>query len=93
MSTNEVPGGLLLVYRETCGKCRALSAIAVLASLGGIKRRPLSSACSARLLRGGQMVRGGLMLFDERQRISGRHVLPAVLRRWARAVGIGDGRR
>lgn len=86
MSTNEVPGGLVLVYRETCGKCRALSTIAVLASLGGIERVPLSSARAARLLRG-RAARGRLLLFDGGRRLSGRHVLPTVLRCWARTMG------
>lgn len=74
---------LLLIYRESCSKCRALSRIVAVLSLGAVARVARSSPAAAALLPGAP-TRARLLLFDGRERLDGRRALAAVLRRWLR---------
>lgn len=72
---------LLLVYREGCTKCRALSRIVAALSLGAVARVAQSSPMAATLLHGAPS-RARLLLFEGKERLHGRRALGAVLRRW-----------
>ena len=74
-----MPTAAVLLYRDTCGKCRLLSRLAVAASLGRLARLPLSSPGAAALLRRAPMARGKLVLIDGERLVTGWRVIPAAL--------------
>jgi len=69
---------LVLLYRATCGKCRALSLALVLLSLGWVRRVPLSSPEASEIysedLRPGKVV-----LVSNHGVFTGWHTLPGLL--------------
>ena len=67
----------LLLYRDTCPKCRLLSRLAVLLAMGGIDRVPLSSPRARLLTAGDPQRRGQLTLVGRSGRATGWGVLPA----------------
>jgi hypothetical protein len=76
----------VILYRDTCGKCRLLSRLAVAASLGRLSRLPLSSPRAAAILHSVPAARGKLVLLDGDSLVTGWRVIPAALWRIQRRV-------
>jgi hypothetical protein len=69
----------ILLYRDTCARCRLLSRLAVSASLGALVRVPLASPLGARILQDVPATRGNLVLMRDRRMVIGWRVIPGVL--------------
>jgi hypothetical protein len=74
-----MPTGAVLLYRDTCGRCRLLSRLAVAASLGRLARWPLASPRAEAILRRVPAARGKLVLVDGERLVTGWRVIPAAL--------------
>jgi hypothetical protein len=85
---NHRPGRLLLGYRSTCPRCRFLSGLVVLASVGRIRRVPLNDLLPSLgpTAASSPDVMKGPVLWDGSVVHAGRHahqaVRKAVLRPW-----------
>lgn len=74
----------ILLYRDTCARCRLLSRLAITASLGALVRVPLSSPLGTRVLQDVPAARGNLVLLRDRRMVVGWRVIPVVLSRFWR---------
>jgi hypothetical protein len=70
--------GPLLLYRDSCAKCRFLSRLAVAVSLGAIERVPASSAVAGAITQQVPAAQGKLVLLDGARLVIGRRVFAAV---------------
>ncbi len=68
-----------MLYRDTCGKCRLLSRLAVVAALGRIRRAPASSALAIDIVRRVPVARGKLVLLDGPRLVTGWKVIPSLV--------------
>jgi hypothetical protein len=75
----------VLLYRATCPKCRVLSQLAVLLSLGRINRIPLDSARAAALTERDPALARKLTFIAPGRTTTGWRVVPAVV--WWMASG------
>lgn len=66
----------VLLYRGACPKCRVLSRLAVLASLGSIRREPIGSARAEALNDAYPGTHGQLTLFIDDAATTGWRVIP-----------------
>ena len=69
----------VLLYRETCGKCRCLSLAVVVLSLGRIRRLPIASREARSIYETHNVEPGKLMLVLHRRTLTGWRVLPGTL--------------
>lgn len=67
-----------LYYRATCGRCRAISAILTMLSVGVVQRLPLSSREALGLIRAGSLNDGRPALFYRGHFTSGLWILPCL---------------
>jgi len=70
----------VLVYRDTCQKCRFLSRLAVVASLHAIARIPLRSVEAEDLMRRHPGTSGKLSLFYKGDSATGWNVVPFAMK-------------
>lgn len=70
----------LLIYRDTCPKCRFLSRLAVMLSLGSIERVSLVSARAQGLTQEHPEIEGKLTLLYPTGSVTGWNVVPASVR-------------
>jgi hypothetical protein len=76
----------VLIYRDTCPKCRFLSRLVVLASLHSIHRIPIRSVDAENIMRLHPEISGKLALFHHSNAATGWSVVPlamkCVVRSW-----------
>ena len=68
--------GVVLLYRSTCPKCRALSLAIVLLSLGWVRRLPLASVDAVKLYNAHSMRPGKLAVAGYGRMFAGWSVIP-----------------
>jgi hypothetical protein len=76
----------LLVYRDTCPKCRFLSRLAVLLSFASVERVPINSARAEELMRAYPRGKGKLAVIHRDGFATGWKTVPALLRHVPRAL-------
>jgi hypothetical protein len=68
--------GVILLYRSTCPKCRALSLAIVLLSVGWVRRLPLASVDAIKVYDAHSMRPGKLTVVGYGRAFSGWRVVP-----------------
>jgi len=76
----------VLLYRGSCARCRVLSRLAVLLTLGTLRRVPLDSDEADRLRQLYPVTRGKLALIDGRRVVHGARVVVEAPRWMLRGV-------
>ena len=71
--------GVILLYRATCTKCRALSLVVVSLSLGSVRRVPLSSPEASTLYEAHSMRPGKFALVGHRRMFTGWRAFPGLV--------------